>query len=442
MHTMTFMTNSFWNLQNNKPGNTRKGAPSLILTLSVLLTAALLSCSQDPGKIGIGLLPDSDFVEIGSTDTIGIRAYTMYDELSVSNDSTVMIIGSIHDEYFGDTYCDFVTQLRLLDKWPARPYVIDSVMLAIFPSIVSGDDSTSIHRIRLCETGTRLADGDEYYSGQDPDTIRFLGEYDLPRMKAGELLRVKLDNSVGEYLLRDTTKLSAGVPFYEDYFKGLYCMMKSSPNSVMVEMDASKDLKINPLGITIYYKSDTLRYTFSFVATHRAVNYNRFTHDRTKGDPDKQILHVNDFVADTAVYLQSYNGVYVKLDMPALEAFRDVANLAVNKARIIAPVILDGKTMVDNSMPQRVYVRYRDADGKTWYIPDFMHSILFMDGTYYSDKDHYLFNITTFVQKYLNGEIEEPSVELFLPLAGSRNAIFRANEKKPSFKLEFAYTIY
>jgi hypothetical protein len=178
------------------------------------------------------------------------------------------------------------------------------------------------------------------------------------------------------------------------------------------------------------------------VATHRAVNYNRFTHDRTKGDPDKQILHVNDFVADTAVYLQSYNGVYVKLDMPALEAFRDVANLAVNKARIIAPVILDGKTMVDNSMPQRVYVRYRDADGKTWYIPDFMHSILFMDGTYYSDKDHYLFNITTFVQKYLNGEIEEPSVELFLPLAGSRNAIFRANEKKPSFKLEFAYTIY
>ena len=64
MHTMTFMTNSFWNLQNNKPGNTRKGAPSLILTLSVLLTAALLSCSQDPVKIGIGLLPDSDFIEI------------------------------------------------------------------------------------------------------------------------------------------------------------------------------------------------------------------------------------------------------------------------------------------------------------------------------------------------------------------------------------------
>ena len=269
---MTFMRNSFWNLQNKRPGNTRKGAPSIILILSALLTAVLLSCSQDPVKIGIGLLPDSDFVEIGSTDTIGIRAYTMYDELSVSNDSTVMIIGSINDDYFGDTYCDFVTQLRLMSKWPAKPFVIDSVMLIMLPSAVSGDDSTSTHRIRLYETGTRLSDGDEFYSGQDPDTIRFLGEYDLPRMKVGELLRVKLDNSVGEHLLRDTTKLSAGVPFYEEYFKGLYCMMKSSPNRVMLEMNASTDVRTDPLGITIYYKSDTLRYTFSFVATPRAVN--------------------------------------------------------------------------------------------------------------------------------------------------------------------------
>lgn len=442
MHTMTFMTNSFWNLQNKKPGITRKGAPSTILTLSALLTAALLSCSQDPVKIGIDLLPDSDFIDIGSTDTVSIKAYTMYDELSVSSDNTTMIIGSINDEYFGNTYCDFVTQLRLVGKWPAKPYVIDSVLLTMLPSGVSGDDSTSVHRIRLCETGTRLTDPDEYYSGQDPDTIRFLGEYFLPKMKAGESFRVKLDNSVGEYLLRDTTKLSAGVPFYEDYFKGLYCMMKSSPNPVLVVMDASQGATIDPLGITIFYKSDTLRYTYSFVATPRAVNYNRFTHDRSKGDPAKQILHVNDLVADTAAYLQSYHGVYVKLDMPTLEPFRDVANLAVNKARIIAPVILDGETLVDKNMPQRVYVRYRDADGKARVIPDYMHDISFMDGTYYSDNDYYLFNITTFVQKYLNGEIEEPSVELFLPLTVTRNAIFRANANEPAFKLEFAYTIY
>ena len=63
-------------------------------------------------------------------------------------------------------------------------------------------------------------------------------------------------------------------------------------------------------------------------------------------------------------------------------------------------------------------------------------------GTYYSDNDYYIFNITTFVQKYLDGEIEEPSVELFLPLTSTRNAVFRANANEPAFKLEFAYTIF
>ncbi len=442
MHTMTFMTNSFWNLQNNKPGNTRKGMPSIILTLSVLLAAAMLSCSQDPVRIGLELLPESDFIDIRSTDTVGIEAYTMYNDLSVSGDSTTMIIGSIYDEVFGTTYCDFVTQLRLMSKWPAKPFVVDSVFLSFLPSEISGDDTTSFHTLRLYETGTKLTDPDEYYSGQDPDTIRFLGEYLLPEMKAGTSAEVKLRNSVGEYLLRDTTKLYPPAEFYEDYFRGLYCMIQSTPNTVMIKMDASQNVTYNPLGITVYYHSDTVKYSYSFVATPRAVNYNRFTHDRSTANPAKQIQHVNDLVADTVVYLQSYYGLYVKLDMPSLEKFRDVENLAVNKARIIAPVLLDGKTFLDKTMPGRVYVRYRDSLGKVHLIPDLIHDVSFMDGTYYSDKDCFIFNITTFVQKYLDGEIEEPSVELFLPLTVTRNAIFKANANNPAFKLEFAYTIY
>lgn len=436
------MTNSFWNLRNNKPGNARKGVPSIILSLSVLLAAAMLSCSQDPVRIGLELLPDSDFIEIRSTDTVGIEAYTMYNDLSVSGDSTTMTVGSIYDEFFGTTYCDFVTQLRLMSKWPAKPFSVDSVLLSFLPAGISGDDSTSVHTLSLWETGTELTDPDEYYSGQDPDTIKFLGEYILPELEAGTSAEVKLRNWVGEYLLRDTAKLNPPTEFYEDYFRGLYCMIKSTPNPIMIQMDASQNVTYNPLGITVYYHSDTVKYSYSFVATPRAVNYNRFTHDRSTADPAKQILHVNDLVADTVVYLQSYYGVFVKLDMPSLEKFRDVENLAVNKARIIAPVLLDGETFLDKTMPARVYVRYRDSQGKVHLIPDLIHDISFMDGTYYSENDYFIFNITTFVQKYLEGEIEEPSVELFLPLTGTRNAIFKANANDPAFKLEFAYTIY
>lgn len=393
-------------------------------------------------KIGIGLLPDADFIEIRSTDTIGVRAYTMYNEQSQSKDSTRMIAGSIYDEYFGSTYCDFVTQLRLMTAWPNIAYQVDSVLLTFIPAKVTGD-TAAIHYLRILETGTLLTDTTEFYSAQAPDTINYLGEYLLPIMKAGKVCSVKLHNWVGEYLLRDTSMFTPASGFYKDYFRGIYFSIKSVTNPILVEMNASRDASYDPLVITVFYHGPTaLSYNYSFVATHRAVNYNRFTHDRSTADPLKQILHVNDLVADTAVFLQTYQGVYVKLDLPSLAAFKNVQNIAVNKARIIAPVVIDGDTYLEKNMPARIYLRYRDSKGREVAIPDLVHDVNYMDGTYHTDKDSYFFNITTFVQKYIQGEIDNPSVEIFFPLTATQNIIFKANTNVPAIRFEFAYTVY
>ena len=442
MHTMIFMTNSFWNLQNKNHRYPFRGNRTIIVPLFSLLLAALSSCSQDPVKIGIELLPGNDFIEIGSTDTIGIRAYTMYNDLTLSTDYTRMVAGSVYDDYFGTTYCDLVTQLRVMTKWPAREFEVDSVLLTFMPARVSGNDSTAIHFIRLLESGTLITDSTDFYTGQDPDTITFLGEYRLPDLEAGSSAVIKLHNWVGEYLLRDTTMLLPPSRFYQEYFKGLYVAIKSETEPIMVEMNASDQVSIDPLGITIFYHSDTLKYNYSLVATPRAVNYNRFTHDRSTASPSLQITHVNDMVLDTSVYLQSYMGVYVKLDMPSLESYRNLPNLAVNKARIIAPVHLDDEYFPEKDIPTQIYVRYRNSEGREFPIPDLVHDVTFMDGKYYSDKDSYIFNITSFVQAYLGGEIDEPSVELYLPLSAVKNVIFKANTNEPAFRLEFAYTLY
>jgi len=442
MLTMTFMTSSFWNQNNKNHSTAQRGLLKILLPLFILLIVLAASCAQDPMKIGIGLLPDDDFIEIRSTDTIGVRAYTMYNEQSLSTDSTRMIAGGVYDEYFGSTYCDFVTQLRLMTAWSNIDFVVDSVFLTFLPTKITGD-TTAIHYIRICETGTLLTDTTEFYSAQDPDTIMYLGEYLLPEMTAGTYCTVKLFNWVGEHLLRDTTMFYPASEFYKEYFRGLYFSIKSATNPILVEMDASQSATYDPLAIIVYYHGPTdLSYSYSFVATHRAVNYNRFTHDRSTADPEKQILHVNDLVADTAVFLQTYQGVYVRLDLPSLEAFRDVQNIAVNKARIIAPVHIDGVTYLEKNMPAHIYLRYRDSEGREVVIPDLIHDVSFMDGTYHTNQDSYFFNITTFVQQYLQGEIENPSVELFFPLTATQNVIFKANTNVPAIRFEFAYTIY
>ncbi len=435
------MTSSFSKQSDKDHVSRPDGRPAIIIPLLILLSAVIFSCSNDPAKIGLGLLPGSDYLELWSTDTISIAAYTMYNEESLTTDSTRMIAGELYDDYFGTTYCDFVTQLRVMGPWPGKPFEVDSVLLTFLPAKVSLDTLSS-YFLRLYETGTLLTDTTDFRSSQDPDTIKFLGEYPLPALKAGSMAAIKLEQWVGEYMLRDTTKFNPPADFYNEFFKGLYVAVRSEGEPMLMELDASRTASIDPLAMTIFYRIDSLRYNYSFVATHRAVNYNRFTHDRSTADPDKKIVHVNDMVADTSVFMQSYQGVYVKLDFPSLAAFREVENLSVNKARIIAPILSDGDDYVGKNMPAQAYVRYRNSEGREVLVPDILIDVSFMDGTYYSESGSYIFNITSFAQRYLDGKIDEPSVELFLPLSASHNVIFRANSNNPAFRMEFAYTIF
>ncbi len=435
---MIFMTSYYRTKKNKNRNSLTIGLLNILLPVFTLLTVVFSSCEQNPTKIGIDLLPDEDFVNIYSTDTLGIKAYTMYDEQSISADSTRMFAGSIRDAYFGTTDCDFVTQLRLVTPWPHKEVYIDSVMLQFELSDVSGD-TAAVHYIRLYETGTLLTDTTDYYSGQDPDTIEFLGEYPMPVLVEDSVYSVRLPNSIGQYLLRDTTKFLPASEFYTIFFKGLYFGIRSETNPVLITLTAAD----SPLAITVYYHDpESVKYSYSFVATNRAVNYNRFLHDYTTADPDKQIQHINDFVADTAVYLQAFKGVYSRFDIPSLSTFRSNPTIAVNKARLYVPVYLNDEYFPEAEVPKRIYLRYRDGDGNEMAIPDLIHDVGFLDGTYYNANDYYIFNITSFVQQYLNGVVENPSVEMYYPLASDSNVIFKVNANDPTVRFEFVYTLY
>lgn len=435
---MIFMTSSYRTEKNKDNHGLTTGLLKFILPLFALLNVLFSSCTDDPVKIGIDLLPDEDFVHVYTTDTMSVKAYTMYDEHSVSADSTRMIAGNIYDKYFGTTHCDFVTQLRLISAWPHKAFTVDSVFLYFIPSKVSGD-TAGVHTLSLYETGTLLTDTTEFYSTQDPDTITSLGNYPLPVLTADSSYSVRLFNWVGEYLLRDTTMFLPATKFYTEFFKGLYVNIISETDPVLMTLTSSD----NPLLITVYYHDpEKVAYNYSFVATNRATNYNRFLHDPTTAEPDKQIKHINDFVLDTAVFLQTYQGVYTRLDLPSLEEYKDVERMAVNKAKLLLPVHLDGDTYVEANMPARIYLRYRDSDGNVLVVPDLAHDLSFMDGTYHKDIDCFVFNIPTFVQKYLEGKIEYPSIELYFPLSADQNVIFKANQNDSTIRFEFAYTIY
>ena len=70
-------------------------------------------------------------------------------------------------------------------------------------------------------------------------------------------------------------------------------------------------------------------------------------------------------------------------------------------------------------------------------LKDYELSSEFFDGKFYELDEIYKLNITTFVQEYLEGLIEEPEIELILPGFSSENGMLWANNgsKAPRFEL-------
>ncbi|MDZ7739129.1 MAG: hypothetical protein U5K32_08720 [Bacteroidales bacterium] len=138
---------------------------------------------------------------------------------------------------------------------------------------------------------------------------------------------------------------------------------------------------------------------------------------------------------------QSKYGVYTRLAIPGLEHFKSEMPLAVNKARLYIPVYLDQEDYTEDMVPDNLLVRY-DSAGIKRILSDYILQPTFFDGTYSKVYNQYEVNIASFVQQYLEGDITEPEIEIFLPEQSSRNLIMKANRgADEGVRFEFTYTI-
>ncbi len=405
--------------------------------LTVITAASLLfwACEEDPTQIGAGFLPDSDFAVVVSTSDIQIDAYTMYDD-SVRTSDSLYMFGKRYNPYFGTTRVELVTQLNLLYPWPGRGYIIDSVALVLAVSSYEGDTVVRQQQIELFEISEYLHRDSTYYSTKPVQIERSLGTYLIDGLRSDTILSVKLPNSIGEYLLRDTTKLfiSSTEDDFRKYFKGIYLRFADSPYDAFLNLSPFQSTS----GILIYFREPSgTSSSYSLVFSDKSARYRTIDHDFSTADPARAVKNINNFVKDSLVYQQKLNGVYTRFEFPDLAQYRSYLPAAVNKARLILPVHLDDDVFTDSSVPRFLYLTYRNSDGNRVYVPDVLMNLTYFGGSYSADKDEYFINLAVFVQEYLEGRINEPVVEIILPQNAEADLVLKANNatRKPQLQL-------
>ncbi len=419
----------------------RKKLHSLLL-LPLLLSFIIISCEEDPANIGGDILPGSDFDSIAGVDTIGVDMYTLYNDEAVSMFTSTSYLGSKYDPYFGLTSANFVSQLQLLVRWPADALRIDSVKMGLDVTNVTGDMSIP-GSLKIYEVDEMMYPDSVYHTNREVPLGEMLASVQLPVLPESDedtIIDITLPNSFAEYILRDTSMifLRSDTADFRDYFNGLYFDYPQAGNYHMVDINlVSSATTIN----VFYTNTDSLSSNFKFLLNEKCVRYNRYEHDFEMADAGKEIRYINEPVKDTLAYAQSKNGVYTRLALPGLEHFRSDMPLAVNKARIFIPVYLDQDGYTEDMVPENVLVRY-DSAGIKRLLSDYLLNPEFLDGTYSLVNNRYELNISSFVQQYLEGDIAEPVIELFLPEQSSRNLIMKANRgMDEGVRFELTYTV-
>ncbi len=455
MPIMTFMTRYYHSCKNHFRVKSVLHNYFFFFCFSffALTVTVLTSCEEDPTKIGTSILPGNDFVFINSTDTLSIWSYTMYNSSERTDNPSYSFMGQLNDPYFGTTTTEFVSQVRLQRPLVDQEYVIDSVKIFLELTVLSGSTDL-IQTLRMTEIAEQIYIDSAYYSDTMLDTTEVGLAVNLPRLRSDTLnkVSVRLPNSFGEYILRDKSKFfySNSQPDFRSYFKGLYFRLNPSVDPLLVTVRLAPSSSGDYTNYIIIYMKDLTGkitdYIFVLDPTNRNACFNRFAHDFSTADPDKEIKNINQPVRDTLSYLQYLNGVFTRIVIPGLENFKtnpDLSKIAVNKARLTVPIFFDGEDYTPSNAPKELRLRYRTKSGFTYDVPDYTYDPDFFDGKIDTIAKTYTFNIPNFVQIYLDDATGfiKPELEIYQP-SGTRNAILRANDNSKPVKLGFSYTRY
>ncbi len=424
--------------------------------ISIVLLFFILSSCEDPAtQIGAELLQPSDVISTNFTDTLAISASTVLLDSIVSSTTDKLLVGSYIDPVFGKVTAKPFFQIANVDSLKAGPNsILDSVILHLGYKYYIGDttkpQSFTVHRVtekigqntgsltkRLLES---LDSRNTYFINDnlnyETTPLGGTGPF-LPRpivkkretdnvLDSMRTLNVRLTPAFGNELLSLTGKSGgAGLVNFKEYFKGMVLVPGPGENASVLGFEPNNtpsSLRIKPSYVGLYYhtkdKVDTLRNFFFVSFTSNEAYNNRFNNvvfDRSATDL-KTLVKPNDLLAplfsDKEVYVQASSGVATKIEFPTLKNLAKDGNVAINKVELL----LKPNKLQNGVFPtitlnlilpntKNIKIPLRTATGELSALPaEGAQTAQF--AIYNSTKEEYSFNITSYVQQILLGNIE------------------------------------
>lgn len=383
--------------------------------IGLLLILAIFSCNKDPYEIGFDLLPPSDTLNVRTTDTCAVEAFSMKQDSVRTDKTSSLIMGSMMDPIFGKTTAGFYSQVQLSSEaidFGKNP-VLDSLVLMLFYNGYYGDTLTR-QNVKVYEISENFVYDSVHFSNQRLETYpTVLADQDfVPNItdsvlvsdeKVAPHLRINLSkqtNYLGNKILNAPISALASNSAFIKFIKGLYVTGSPlSSNGALLNFSIASGFS----KMVVYFhngndpENDSLHFDMPLnqgCARFIQVDHNGYLD--ANQDLKQQILNHDSARGANNLFLQGMGGVKIKLKFPFIKDLGKGKIIAVNDA------ILQLKNMETDTTyapPPALTMIRQDSAGRIGYLIDENEGSAYFGGTYDSKTRSYFFRLTQHIQK-------------------------------------------
>lgn len=370
-----------------------------------LISTIFFACS-DTTNIGSSIIPSEDLIKTTINDTLEIKAYTIKIDSILTSSSEYAAVGSYIDPVFGSVQSSFITQTKIgVPTDFSNGAVLDSIVLYLrykktAPSVYG--NTVNSHSLNIYEIDYNLSKDSIYYSNFNQDLIirkNLLASttFSYSNRENDSIIALKLSDDYGQRII-NSYKTWSDITF-NDYFNGIWIKSEDAPEDAAISLF---DITSSETKVRLYYHNsaeNSLKY--DFLVNTSCLRMNLFNHNYDAGN----IL--TDFSQptqkeDSVVYVQGFEGVRTKIEIPGLDALKADGNWAISQAELIFSTVDDSYTFESTyPAPSSLSIFGISDDDKLVYLEQYLSTDSYL-GISYSDKK-YKFDITQRVQEILLG---------------------------------------
>ena len=456
------------------------------LPAAIILAVFAISGCNKLNDLGMGLLPAGDLLDVKNTVLKeDISAYTFSEDSVNTSNTYKSLLGSLNDPVFGNTTVNFATQFRIqaFPRYGTNPE-IDSTFLYLHYKTVYGDTVTT-QRIKIYElkdpiyydTTDSTGKTSEYTYYHDVDlkskaSSKIIGQLDFtPKIALDsatsdtlfQVLKIPIDVSVAEKLIRaDSLDLISSDAFL-DYFKGIFIETErvNSGTGAILTLEAaySDEYEFDGSALVVYYnndenkaKADTVpdlpHLNMAYFITQFSARVNSFSHDYSSTQFHSNLNSETN--KDSLIFIQALGGLESKIHIDNLSSWKDsvviiggdTIRYGINKAELIFQVDTAITDVKKFPPPKQLLFIYADTTGRQFLPRDYFFSPTFYGGTLVSSDYTYRFNITQHLQQIIAGEIENRGFYLTTANKNSQanRVVLKGSTSNKGVRLVITYT--